>query len=646
MSQVVWQPTHPTQTRMWQFLDLVEKKHQIKLQNYDDLHQWSIKEPASFWQLIADYFAIDFDTPPEEILNAYQHMLDAKWFKGAQFNFAKQLLKRRDQHPALISINEKDEKLTISYAELYKLVAETAKGLKELGVKPGDRVAAIMPNVHFTVIAMLATASLGAIWSSCSPDFGIDATVDRLGQIEPKILFACDGHFYAGKAHEGLDKIKKVSETIQTLEKIIICPILKLDIKTENFPKTLAWDHFLKAADNIDFSPQAFDHPLYILFSSGTTGKPKCIVHGAGGTLLQHLKELGLHTDLSEKDNLCFYTTCGWMMWNWMVSVLAIGATLTLYEGSPTYPNAERLFKLIADEKITAFGTSAKFISSVEKEGIKPKNHFDLSALKIILSTGSPLLPANYDFIYEEVKKDLRLCSISGGTDIISCFALGNPLLPIYRGELQCLGLGLNVQVFNEKGNAVIEQQGELVCTNAFPSMPVAFWNDPDKKAYHKAYFERFPGIWAHGDFAEITMHHGLIIYGRSDAVLNPGGVRIGTAEIYRQVEKIEEVLDSVVIGQDWKDDVRIVLFVKLRPGLELNENLCIKIRNMIKNNASPRHVPAKILTVKDIPRTLSGKIVELAVRQVIHKQEVNNLQSLANPKALDEFKNRDELLN
>lgn len=387
-----------------------------------------------------------------------------------------------------------------------------------------------------------------------------------------------------------------------------------------------------------------FEHPVYIMFSSGTTGKPKCIIHGAGGTLLQHIKELGLHTDLHAKDNLCFYTTCGWMMWNWTVSALALGVTLTLYEGSPTYPESDRLFKLIADEQVTVFGTSAKFISSVEKAGVKPKEEFDLTHLRCILSTGSPLLPKNYDFVYEQIKDDVQLCSISGGTDIISCFALGNPMLPIYRGELQCLGLGMAVDVFDEEGHPVREERGELVCTAPFPSMPVGFWNDPERTAYQRAYFERFPGIWAHGDFAEITAHNGLIIYGRSDAVLNPGGVRIGTAEIYRQVEKIDEVVDSIVIGQDWQDDVRVVLFVKLRDSVKLTEELINKIRLTIRQNASPRHIPAKILQVEDIPRTISGKIVEVAVRQVVHGLPVNNLQSLANPNSLDYFKDREEL--
>lgn len=435
-----------------------------------------------------------------------------------------------------------------------------------------------------------------------------------------------------------------MNDAISSLIQIVICPNINESIDSSALPKAQYWKDFLRPANHCEFVAMPFEHPVYIMFSSGTTGKPKCIVHGAGGTLLQHIKELGLHTDLQAKDNLCFYTTCGWMMWNWTVSALALGATLTLYEGSPTYPESNRLFELIAEEQVTVFGTSAKFISSVEKAGVKPKEEFDLTHLRCILSTGSPLLPKNYDYVYEQIKEDVQLCSISGGTDIISCFALGNPMLPIYRGELQCLGLGMAVDVFDEEGHPVREERGELVCTAPFPSMPVGFWNDPERTTYQRAYFERFPGVWAHGDFAEITAHNGLIIYGRSDAVLNPGGVRIGTAEIYRQVEKIDEVVDSIVIGQDWQDDVRIVLFVKLRDNMQLTEELINKIRLTIRQNASPRHVPAKILQVADIPRTISGKIVEVAVRQVVHGLPVNNLQSLANPKALDYFKNREEL--
>ncbi|KTD54065.1 acetyl-CoA synthetase [Legionella sainthelensi] len=644
MSDIVWKPQNPQKSRMWQFMEFAAQKHCQIFENYQDMHTWSIKHPDSFWQTLCEFFHLKFDKPPHQILNYYKDMIEARWFTGAQFNFAEKLLSRRDQHVALISLTEDNDRHSMSYEQLYLQVAQCAAGLKAIGVTVGDRVAALMPNTSYTIIAMLATTSLGAIWSSCSPDFGAQAAIDRLGQITPKALFICDGHQYQGKKHSGVEKIKQLNDAISSLIQIVVCPNINEPVDISLLPKAQAWNDFLRPADQCEFVSLPFEHPVYIMFSSGTTGKPKCIVHGAGGTLLQHLKELGLHTDLHTTDNLCFYTTCGWMMWNWTVSALALGATLTLYEGSPTYPENGRLFQLIEKEQVTVFGTSAKFISAVEKAGVVPKDEYNLTHLRCILSTGSPLLPKNYDYVYNQIKNDVQLCSISGGTDIISCFALGNPMLPIYRGELQCLGLGMAVDVFDEQGTPLRGERGELVCTAPFPSMPVGFWNDPQREAYQHAYFERFSGVWAHGDFAEITKHHGLIIYGRSDAVLNPGGVRIGTAEIYRQVEKINDVVDSIVIGQDWQDDVRIILFVKLRDDMKLTEEIINKIRLTIRQNASPRHVPAKILQVADIPRTISGKIVEVAVRQVVHGLPVNNLQSLANPQALDYFKNREEL--
>lgn len=644
MNDIAWTPRNPEQTRMRQFMDFAAKKHCQIFENYQDLYTWSVKHPESFWESLCLFFKLNFDTPPHQILNYSSNMIESRWFSGAHFNFAQKLLSRRDKHPALISLNENDHKSVISYAELYEKVAQCAAGLKAVGIGTGDRVAAVMPNTSYTIIAMLATTSLGAIWSSCSPDFGTQAALDRLGQIEPKALFICDGHQYQGKKYNSSEKVVQLSAAIPSLRHVVICPNINENIELKHQPNASNWNDFIKPASDCDFVSLPFDHPVYILFSSGTTGRPKCIIHGAGGTLIQHLKELGLHSDIKSTDNLCFYTTCGWMMWNWTVSALALGATITLYEGSPTYPTDNRMFRLIDEEKVTVFGTSAKFISAIEKSGVKPKNEFRLSELRCILSTGSPLLPKNYDFVYKNIKRDLQLSSISGGTDIISCFALGNPILPVYRGELQCIGLGMGVEVFDEQGNSVKQKRGELVCTKPFPSMPVGFWNDKDRQAYTHAYFERFQGVWAHGDFAEITAHNGLIIYGRSDAVLNPGGVRIGTAEIYRQVEKVDAVIDSVVIGQDWQDDVRIVLFVKLRDGKTLDEELINTIKTTIRKNASPRHVPAKILQVPDIPRTLSGKIVELAVRQVVHGQQISNLQSLANPQTLDYFKDRKEL--
>lgn len=644
MNEIVWTPRQPQKTRMWQFMSFAAEKHCQSFEDYQDLHTWSVKHPEDFWQTLCDFFNINFDTAAHQVLNYYEDMLDAHWFSGARFNFAEKLLSRRDNHTALISLDEDNNRIEMSYEELYLAVARCAEGLKLAGVVQGDRVAALMPNVPHTIIAMLATTSLGAIWSSCSPDFGAQAAIDRLGQIEPKVLFICDGHQYLGKKHNGAEKIAQLNDAISSLSHIVICPNINEKIDLRGLPKAIYWDDFIKPALHCDFVALPFAHPVYILFSSGTTGKPKCIIHGAGGTLLQHVKELGLHTDLRDTDRLCFYTTCGWMMWNWMVSALALGTTIVLYEGSPTHPENNRMFQLCEQEKVTVFGTSAKFISAVEKAGVKPNAEFDLSQLRCILSTGSPLLPKSYDYVYGDIKKDIQLSSISGGTDIISCFALGNPLLPVYRGQLQCLGLGMEVDVFDEDGKSVRETRGELVCTKPFPSMPIGFWNDKERQAYTHAYFDRFPGIWAHGDFAEITAQHGLIIYGRSDAVLNPGGVRIGTAEIYRQVEKIDAVIDSIVIGQDWQDDVRVVLFVKLREGKILDEELIHTIKATIKQNASPRHVPAKILQVADIPRTISGKIVEIAVRQTVHGQAVNNLDSLANPQALEYYKNREEL--
>lgn len=644
MNTAVWTPNNPQNSNMWGFMRFAEHAHHQSFANYEALRTWSVQHPASFWQTLCDYFNISFTTPAIHILNDYDEMINARWFSGATFNFAQKLLSREDDHPAIVSCDERGNRHELSYRELHQRVNECAAGLIHAGVVAGDRVAAIMPNVAFTVIAMLATASIGAIWASCSSDFGASAALDRLGQIEPKILFVCDGHDYHGKTHLEFSKIQEISSLMPSLTRIVFCPVIQEKLDLISLPKAVMWDDFIIKNERISFPAFPFDHPLYILFSSGTTGKPKCIMHSTGGTLLQHIKELGLHTDINASDNLFFYTTCGWMMWNWMVSTLALGATITLYEGSPTFPDCKRLFKLIDEENITVFGTSPKFLASIEHTDFEPATEFPLQHLRCILSTGAPLLPEQYNFVNQSIKPGVQLCSISGGTDIVSCFALGNPILPVYRGELQCIGLGMSLDVYDEQGHPVHETRGELVCTKPFPSMPIGFWNDPDKKNYKNAYFSRFPSVWAHGDFAEITHHQGLIIYGRSDAVLNPGGVRIGTAEIYRQVEKVPSVVDSVVIGQDWQHDIRIVLFVKLREGLNLDNELEATIRKTIRSNASPRHVPAKILQVTDIPRTISGKVVEVAVRQVVHGQAVNNLSSLANPAALDCFRDRVEL--
>ncbi len=645
MNTPIWTPQHPQSTHMWQFMRFAEEAHRQRFANYEALHTWSVEYPALFWQSLCDYFGINFTTPAKQVLTDYHEMIDAQWFTGATFNFAEQLLSGKDDHPAIVSLDERGNRRDLNYKELKQKVSQCAAGLIHAGVVAGDRVAAIMPNVDYTVIAMLATASIGAIWSSCSSDFGVSAAVDRLGQIEPKVLFVCDGHDYHGKTHYERSKIQDISALMPTVTRIVFCPVIQSELDLTQWAIAMTWDDFLQPTSAIHFNSLPFNHPLYILFSSGTTGKPKCIIHSTGGTLLQQVKELGLHTDIHTTDNLLFYTTCGWMMWNWMLSTLALGATITLYEGSPTFPDPTRLFQLIEDEKITVFGTSPKLLATIEHAGIHLADAFKtMSSLRCILSTGAPLLPEQYDFVNEHIKPGVQLCSISGGTDIVSCFALGNPILPVYRGELQCIGLGMALEVYDEQGHPVQETRGELVCTKPFPSMPIGFWNDPDKNNYKKAYFARFPGIWAHGDFAEITANHGLIIYGRSDAVLNPGGVRIGTAEIYRQVEKIPAVLDSVVIGQEWDNDIRIVLFVKLQEGMKLNAELDALIRKTIRTHASPRHVPSQILQVTDIPRTISGKVVEVAVRQVVHGQAVNNLSSLANPESLEGFKDREEL--
>jgi len=644
MTAPLWKPKHPETSNMWHFMHFVAKTHAIQIDNYNTLHQWSIEQPAAFWQALCDFFKITWDTPATTILNTYHDMLDARWFTGARFNIAEKLLARHDDHPAIISLDEAGHREVFTYRALRDRVSQCAAALIDCGIKPGDRVAAVMPNVAFTIIAMIATASIGAIWSSCSPDFGSNTIIDRLGQIEPRVVFICDGHRYHGKRFDAQQKIQDLSSLVPSIKHLVVCPNIDATITITSIPKAIALADFLKPVGELRFTSLPFDHPLYILFSSGTTGKPKCIIHGAGGTLLQHLKELGLHTDIKPEDNLLFYTTCGWMMWNWMVSTLALGATLTLYEGCPTYPDPLHLFRLIHEGQVSIFGAGAKFIATLAQEHTSPKQHYAMPQLRALLSTGSPLLPHQYEYVYEQIKTDIQLSSISGGTDIISCFALGNPMLPVYAGELQCLGLGMSVEIYDDSGHPLQQTQGELVCTKPFPSMPIGFWNDPDQTRYRHAYFEQFPGVWTHGDFAMITAHQGLIIYGRSDATLNPGGVRIGTAEIYHPLEAIPELIDSVVIGQDYRGDVRVVLFVKLRPGLMLDEALKTTIRQTIRSHASPRHVPSLILQVADIPRTINGKLVELAVRQTVHGEPVKNLDSLANPDSLAWFKNRPEL--
>ncbi|WP_161867003.1 acetoacetate--CoA ligase [Pseudomonas yangonensis] len=649
MQQPLWTPSAEriAASRMEAFRCFVNQRHGLQLADYPDLHTWSVAQREAFWQAIVDFFEIRFHSPAECVLREGPAMPDAQWFPGATLNFADHLLRRRDGHPALVAIAEDGSREQLSYAQLAAHVAGLQRALRSAGVGIGDRVAAFMPNTWQTVVGMLASASLGATWSSCSPDFGTQGVIDRFGQIEPKVLIAAAGYRYAGKSLDLTDKLNEILGQLPSVQQLVLVPYANLDARTTDCQSAAAvtlWQDFYQPGGAPQFTALAFDQPLYILYSSGTTGVPKCIVHGTGGTLLQHVKELGLHTDLGATDTLFYYTTCGWMMWNWLMSGLAMGATLVLYDGSPFHPEPTRLIDLIDAEDISIFGTSAKFIAALEKAGVKPRESHKLLSLKAILSTGSPLAHESFDYVYRDVKADLCLSSISGGTDIVSCFALGNPTLPVWPGELQCKGLGMDVQVWDEDGRSLHGGKGELVCARHFPSMPVGFWNDAGGEKFRAAYFDTFPGVWAHGDYAEETGHGGLVIHGRSDAVLNPGGVRIGTAEIYRQVEKVPQVLESIAIGQDWQGDVRVVLFVRLREGVTLDDALRDEICRIIRANTTPRHVPARIVQVADIPRTISGKIVELAVRNVVHGRPVKNTDALANPQALELYRALPEL--
>ncbi|HEX5092479.1 MAG TPA: acetoacetate--CoA ligase [Burkholderiales bacterium] len=607
---------------------------------FDELHRWSIDKPEEFWTRIWEFGQVR-GTPGLRVLINGERMPGAKWFPEARLNFAENLLRSRDAAPAIAFWGEDRIKRYLSRRQLHDLVSRIAQALADAGVKKGDRVAGYLPNLPESAAAMLATASLGAVWSSCSPDFGVQGVLDRFGQIAPKVLFCADGYLYGGKEFDSQEKVAQILDRLPSVEECVVIDYL-------GAPATAgtALLDFLEPFDagEIRFEPTGFNDPLYILYSSGTTGVPKCIVHGAGGTLLQHIKEHRLHSDVKPGDKLFYFTTLGWMMWNWLVSGLASGAEILLYDGSPFVGKGKVIFDMADEEGMTHLGTSAKFIDAIAKAGLEPAKTHRLKNLRSILSTGSPLLPEGFDYVYEKVKRDVCLSSISGGTDIVSCFVLGNPMGAVWRGEIQAKGLGMDVQVFNEQGAAIRGEKGELVCTRPFPSMPLGFWNDPDGAKYKAAYFERYPGVWRHGDWAEETAHGGFVIYGRSDTVLNPGGVRIGTAEIYRQVEQLPEVVESLVIGQDWQGDVRVVLFVKLKEGLRISDELIAAIRKKIRENTTPRHVPAKVLQVADIPRTKSGKIVELAVRDVVHGREPKNLEALANPEALAHFRSRGEL--
>jgi acetoacetyl-CoA synthetase len=629
---------------MTAFMQAVQSRFDVRTSDYATLYDFSISRPEDFWRLIWDFAAVR-GTMGTRVVTDLERMPGATFFPDATLNFADNLLANRGSGVAVIFKGEDRPIRTMTFGELYHAVAAFAAGLRTQGIQPGDRVAGYLPNVPEAIIAALGAAAVGAVWSSCSPDFGAQGVLDRFGQIEPKVLVAADGYSYGGKHFDCSPRIAEVVRALPSVQRTVLLPYSEART-TAAIPNAVTWNEFVSSGAGADpsFEPLPFNHPLYILYSSGTTGVPKCIVHGAGGTLIQHLKEHQLHCDIGPNDRVFYFTTCGWMMWNWLVSALASGATLVLYDGSPFYPDGNVLFDLADETGMTLFGTSPKFIDAVAKAGLMPMTSHRLETVRTITSTGSPLAPEGFDVVYERIKRDVHLASISGGTDIVGLFAGGNPNGAVWRGELQARALGMKVEVFDEAGRSVRRQKGELVCTMPFPSMPVGFWNDPDGRKYRAAYFERFPGVWCHGDYVELTEHDGLIIYGRSDAVLNPGGVRIGTAEIYRQVEQLDEVIESLVIGQQWDGDERVVLFVRLRDGLTLGPDLEARIRQRIRENSSPRHVPARIVQVTDIPRTKSGKLVELAVRDVVHGREIRNREALANPEALEQFRGRAEL--
>ena len=627
-------------SQMFEFKEYINGRHGINLENYQDLHGWSVNQIPDFWEAVWSYFDIIHSESYTQIVDDVSKMPGAKWFNGARLNFAENLLRHRDDKIALIFKGEGQPTRKLTYCELYLAVAKTAQALKNVGVQKGDCIAGFIPNMPESIIAMLATTSIGAIWSSSSPDFGINGVLDRFSQIKPKVLFAANGYFYNGKSHDSLEKLQGILQDLPTVEKVVVIPYSEIDPNISSINNSILYSDFTaNEAEKIEFKQLPFDQPLYIMYSSGTTGLPKSIVHGAGGTLLQHIKELRLHCDISEQDNVFYFTTCGWMMWNWLVSNLAIGATLTLYDGAPFYPDSNAMWDMADELGITVFGTSAKFIAASEAAGNNPISTNDLSSVRLILSTGSPLMEENFDYIYRNVKKNVHLASVSGGTDIISCFAGGSPTLPVYRGELQCCGLAMDVDSFDYQGKSRRNEKGELVCKKAFPSMPIYFWNDPDGQKYHNAYFDQYDGIWYHGDYIEINDHGGVTIYGRSDTTLNPGGVRIGTAEIYRVIEQIPEIADSLVVGVQSEGDELVALFLIMNEDEILNDILVNQIKSSIRKNCTPRHVPSIVKSVEDIPYTISGKKVELAVKKVLHGEEVTNKDALANPEALDCFK-------
>ena len=648
MSKLLWKPSEEQikNSNMYRFMGIVNEKYQQKFNEYAPLYEWSIENIAEFWATMWDFADIVASKPYEQVIDDVGKMPGARWFPGARLNFAENLLRYRDDRVALVFKGEEQASTRMTYAELYDEVARLARALKDAGVVTGDRVVGFMPNMPAAMIAMLAATSIGATWSSCSPDFGIKGVLDRFGQIKPKVLFTANGYFFKGKKLDSLARIADIIKSLPSIEKVVVVPYTEPEPDLNALPNAVHYEAFKSAQSNLDieFEQLPFEHPLYIMYSSGTTGLPKCMVQSAGGILIHHLKELMLHTDLKREDTIFYFSTCGWMMWNWLTSSLAVGATLVLFDGNPFHPHPGALWEMAQDEKITVFGTSAGYIAALINAGVEPGKTYNLTPLRAVLSTGSPLSIEGFEYIYNEVKADLQLASIAGGTDLNGCFALGNPMGPVYAGELQCRGLAMDVRAFDEKQHELINEEGELVCCKPFPSMPIYFWDDPDGSKYHSAYFDVYPNIWRHGDFVTVTDRGGVVMLGRSDATLNPGGVRIGTAEIYRQVEQMDEIDDSVVIGQNWKNDIRVILFVQLAAGQKLTEELKNKIKQTIRTNASPRHVPAKILSVPAVPYTLNMKKVELAVKKIVQGQPVLNKDALSNPEALDYYADLEEL--
>ncbi len=645
--QALWcpSPARIAEAQITRYTREMEAQTGLSFQSYWDLHAWSVRETAAFWESIWRMGSIRAAQPYTEVWKPGKDMMSSRWFLDARLNFAENLLQGDEHAEAIVFHNEIGQRRTLTYGQLRETVARIARWMRQKGIGLGDRVAAYMPNIPETIAAMLAATSLGAIWSSTSPDFGERGVLDRFGQIEPKLLVTTDGYTYKGKPVRSLDRIPRLLDAIPSIQDVLVVGYIDDIPAISDLPKATAWQDALAGAPApLTFTPTPFDHPLYILYSSGTTGIPKCIVHGVGGTLLQHIKEQRLHTDLRAGDRFFYYTTCGWMMWNWLVSGLASQATLVLFEGSPFHPNEEILWKIAEQERLRFFGTSAKYLAALEKTGLRPKDRFDLSSLDAILSTGSPLSDASFHYVYRDIKSDLHLASISGGTDIVSCFMLGNPTLPVFSEEIQCPGLGMDVQAWSDDAKPVTQEKGELVCVRPFPSQPVGFWNDEEGSRYRDAYFDHFPGIWRHGDLIEITERGGITIYGRSDATLNPGGVRIGTAEIYRAIEPLPEILDSLVVGRDVDNDVEVILFVKLAQDTAFSEAIAKKLRDTIRQETTPRHVPTHILPISDIPYTISGKKVEIAVRRILHGQDVPNKDALANPQALDLYRNLPQL--